>query len=413
VTKVNKAKEKVFIRMEIKDLEKVFELIQKNIHSENIGNRSLFSQPALSMILNIIDEKEFASRDSVELADNKEDSEIFRLNKDKDTPFFISMAYLLHMINGKAKKSFHFPTPLTIRCSSSLREVLYQNSMEENTKLDINLDDFINDIKKKKKVDLYSVIKLYYNKLEKENKKTYEKTKIVEFETKNIVPDEILIQNYISSIDEDLEDILVFSRSIGLLANEFQKLVKHGVFGQIPPNKSENEYASDKLLLCLSEYMECLLSDLQIATIRKQYQMDKDYFENFAKTTIKFINEIDLRFISLTDKILMVSPLIAFKTNIEKFYLTNYLQNDESFVYLLQKPGRIRREYQTKYIQVFYSKLKPFKFEEKTLYVLLKILDNFSEFAELYSAEYDIQMPKRLNEESLSKLLQTKFKKYK
>ncbi len=389
--------------MNEKDFKNLYNLLKENLYKESPLKRDFFTHPALSLILNVIDEKDFSNlntKDNYVWKDSNVKCEIYRNNKKKYTPLFIAISYLFHRINGNDKETFSIPLPLPVENHLQLRNTVHHLSMTNNLDWDINLTDFLIEVGKRKKVDLYSIVKMYYAKLEKENKEAYENNIALEEDAKNEISDEVLIKQFVSNFDQ----FSIFKENIKTLKHEFNKLVNQNVFGDIPPHTSD-----EKLFLCISEYMECVDMDLVQHLYRKLYREDMDYFATFAQKINQFIDEIDLRYVSLTDKILMAAPLIAFRTNVINFYPKNYLENDEYFAHILGKKGIIQREFQIRYIQAFYDKIKGHSFEEKANHKLLKIIQNFSEFAGLYSNDYKTVMPKSYSEESLNKILQTKL----
>jgi hypothetical protein len=91
-----------------------------------------------------------------------------------------------------------------------------------------------------------------------------------------------------------------------------------------------------------------------------------------------------------------------------KFYSHNFFEQEESLTYILTKKGLMKREFQIKYIKVFYNKIKDHIYDEKPKHILINIMNKLSEFVGLFYEEYKKAMPKSYNEESLDKILQTK-----
>jgi hypothetical protein len=306
--------------MKAKDFEELHDLIMGNLHIDNILKRGLFTQPATSLILNLKDEKEFNvvnTKDNIDWTDPDADCLIYRYNKHKYSPMFIHTAFLLHKAKGKKKSTFSIPLPLPRANHLQLQNMVYLDQMNKNLDVDIDLADLLNYVNKKENLNLKDVVKMYYEKLHSINKESYENTRKADKVAKTGISDKVLIENYIAELDSKSGNISLFSEKFSQIENEIRGLYRCGVFSEKGKNVQEEEdIISEKLLEIITEFVECVNMDYLHFVIRNVLREDMKYFEKLSQKIDKFINDIDLRYVSPIDKLLLSAPLITFRLNI-------------------------------------------------------------------------------------------------
>jgi hypothetical protein len=398
--------------MNAKDFEELHNLLMGNLHIDNILKRGLYTQPAVSLILDIKDEKEFNivnTKDNLDWTDPDADCLIFRYNKYKYSPLFIQIAFLLHKMSGSKTNTFSISERLPKNNYLQLKNIVYLGQMVKKLDVDIDLNDLLKYAMKKKKLNLLDVVKMYYEKLNSINKDAYENTIKADEIAKTKMTDDVLIKEYINEIDSKLGETTLLFEKISQIKSEVRGLYRVGFFDEEARTVSEEEdIISEKLLLIITEFVECANLDYLHFVAKDVLRGDMDYFENLGIKIDKFINEIDLKYVSPIDKLLLSAPLITFRINIMNFYSRNFFEQEESLSYILTKKGVLKREFQIKYIKVFYDRLKEHNLEEKPKQKLIKIMKYLSEFTGLFYEEYKKVLPKDYNEESLEKILKTK-----
>lgn len=368
----------------------LLEKSQIETNYEELTTRSKIND-YLSFILNvkksdIKDEKYENSK--FDLADTHTPIEILRVLDERYPPLKIEIMYIVHLMNNGTKNDFYLPEELNDKEKQALKNLVFLYGISAKRFKRINPDKLSDKCWKRKKLNLFDTIKLFFDDFEKENNEEmifYNDYSSIREKT---LSDKEILNAFIYFIDPHIttSDLQQFKSGFKELIFEIEELALNGFFGENPVVDWEKFYY-EKAINILYEFVECLNADTIMASQKRDIRKEIDFVKNLADTLYNLDSKINYDHLPLIDQILLIAPMITLLQNYLKF-LDSFAESEEDLSFI-RKTGPIPKYHQYAFIQSFFNKLSQFDLKEKTKHKLIRILNLLSSLTHLLGENFE------------------------